>query len=114
MHAIPLQLHCRTGESGHLGGSAAHGELESGGIEVLESAQRRAERLGKGLKCKSHEEQQWGLSPKKRRLRGDLFFSLHLDDRRVRPGGVSLFSQITEDKLHQERFRWDFRENIFM
>ncbi|RMC06110.1 hypothetical protein DUI87_17655 [Hirundo rustica rustica] len=46
---FPLQLRCRTGELGHLGGSVAHGELISGDIEVLESAQRRAERLGKGL-----------------------------------------------------------------
>lgn len=28
--------------------------------------------------------------------------------------GVGLFSQITKDKLHQERFRWYFRENVFM
>lgn len=72
MHAVPLQLHCRTGESGHLGGSAAHGKLASGDTEVLESAQRRAERLGKDLKLKSHEEQLWGLSLKKWRLRKDL------------------------------------------
>lgn len=28
--------------------------------------------------------------------------------------GVGLFSQITKDTLHQERFRWDFSENFFM
>lgn len=56
MHAVPLQLCCRTGESGHLGGSTAHGELECGDTEVLEHAQRKAERLGKDLTHKSYEE----------------------------------------------------------
>lgn len=53
-------------------------------------------------------------SLEKSRFRGDLITLYHYLKGRCNKVGVSLFSQITKDKLHQERFRWNFRKNFFM
>ncbi|TRZ06006.1 hypothetical protein HGM15179_021102 [Zosterops borbonicus] len=92
-------------------------------IKLLESIQRRAMKVVKGLVGKSYDEWLRALdlfSLEKKRLRGDLTAICNFLMRGSSGAGTDLFTLMTSDmtqgnsiKLSQERFCLDFRKRFF-